>query len=710
MLPHIGSGRSFVVPHMGRLRCIVVASALCLFEMASSKERKEKIGVRSLGDASEPHKHSSAMVHLFEWSWADIAIECEEWLGPKGFTAVQVSPPTDHIDRPAWWSRYQPVTFKLQSRSGSEAAFVDMVRRCKATGVGVYVDAVLNHVAAGSGVSIVGSHYGNRSTPIWRPQDFHHLSGDTKANCAVKNYQDKYNVQRCDMLGMPDLCTGCPGVRAKMASYLRRLIDLGVAGFRIDSAKHIDSGELKQLLAEASRGRKTFWYQEVFGGVGEAVSVHMYVGNGALEYFDYSKRLAPNIRDEGKLGSMHHFGESWGLLPSDNAVVFLDNHDTQRAAAILSYRDARLYEFASIFMLAHPYGYPKIMSSFYFSTRDQGPPSHPVHGPHGLACGGNPEQIKATPGRPWVCEHRWPSLANMVGWRRSAGSNSIGAWWAHNGDSVYFCRGSVACIVFNRASSLTWKVSLTLPLPPGTYCNIIVSDNATSCPRVDVTQGGMAQIEVPPISAVALHVGSMASGAHQTHGLVPANVTRPPRTTSRPRTTGRPSPEHHPAPAPHVGSLATDASKTHKPTSATVTQPPRTTSRPSPMQHPAQSGRAKVSAQGRLRGGHVAGSPVATLIDHLANARPEEEPPSFGLEACLARASKPGGLCHRWKSKTAGKICYAYATFQCCKLNGAGRADCCALPEVQSLPKAYRKISKLRRCFANYPKETALML
>lgn len=23
-------------------------------------------------------------VHLFEWSWSDVAIECEQWLGPKG--------------------------------------------------------------------------------------------------------------------------------------------------------------------------------------------------------------------------------------------------------------------------------------------------------------------------------------------------------------------------------------------------------------------------------------------------------------------------------------------------------------------------------------------------------------------------------------------------------------------------------------------------
>lgn len=31
------------------------------------------------------------MVHLFEWKWSDIAVECERFLGPKGYAGVQVS-------------------------------------------------------------------------------------------------------------------------------------------------------------------------------------------------------------------------------------------------------------------------------------------------------------------------------------------------------------------------------------------------------------------------------------------------------------------------------------------------------------------------------------------------------------------------------------------------------------------------------------------
>lgn len=32
----------------------------------------------------------SGIVHLFEWKWDDIATECENFLGPKGYASVQV--------------------------------------------------------------------------------------------------------------------------------------------------------------------------------------------------------------------------------------------------------------------------------------------------------------------------------------------------------------------------------------------------------------------------------------------------------------------------------------------------------------------------------------------------------------------------------------------------------------------------------------------
>ena len=56
---------------------------------------------------------AGAFVHLFEWTWPDIAEECEHFLGPSGYAAVQISPPNEHrvlLGRP-WYERYQPVSY-----------------------------------------------------------------------------------------------------------------------------------------------------------------------------------------------------------------------------------------------------------------------------------------------------------------------------------------------------------------------------------------------------------------------------------------------------------------------------------------------------------------------------------------------------------------------------------------------------------------------
>src|SRR5688572_11267080 len=106
----------------------------------------------ALDQTYRPSGHAArgdVFVHLFEWKWTDIARECETVLGPAGFNAVQVSPPQEHSVQASgtWSQRYQPVSYSIErSRSGTGAEFGDMVARCAASGVEIYVDAVINHM------------------------------------------------------------------------------------------------------------------------------------------------------------------------------------------------------------------------------------------------------------------------------------------------------------------------------------------------------------------------------------------------------------------------------------------------------------------------------------------------------------------------------------------------------------------------------------
>ena len=44
---------------------------------------------------------NDTIVQLFEWPWASVASECTNVLGPKGYGAVQVSPPASSASLPS---------------------------------------------------------------------------------------------------------------------------------------------------------------------------------------------------------------------------------------------------------------------------------------------------------------------------------------------------------------------------------------------------------------------------------------------------------------------------------------------------------------------------------------------------------------------------------------------------------------------------------
>ncbi|KAL4436904.1 hypothetical protein ABPG75_004043 [Micractinium tetrahymenae] len=133
-----------------------------------------------------------------------------------------------------------------------------MVARCRAAGVEVAVDAVMNHMASALGNAPTGRAGspigpGCRSFPgLYSCQDFHHNPGDCCSNCQVDTDFDLRVLQYCD-IGLPDLATGSPYVQQQLASYLRQLADLCVTGIRVDSAKHIPAADLAAILGQAGR-------------------------------------------------------------------------------------------------------------------------------------------------------------------------------------------------------------------------------------------------------------------------------------------------------------------------------------------------------------------------------------------------------------------------------------------------------------------------
>ncbi|OEJ96516.1 carbohydrate-binding module family 20 domain-containing protein [Streptomyces thermolilacinus] len=432
---------------------------------------------------------------MFEWKFASVAKACTDTLGPAGYGYVQVSPPQERIQGPTWWTAYQPVSYRIAGPLGDRAAFKSMIDTCHAAGVKVVADSVINHMTAGSGTGTGGSSYTKYNYPgIYSATDFDNCTAE------VTNYQDRGNVQNCELVGLADLDTGEEYVRGRIAAYLNDLLSLGVDGFRIDAAKHMPAADLADIKSRLTNPN-AYWKQEAIHGAGEAVSPSEYLGSGDVQEFRYARDLKRVFTGE-KLAYLKNFGEAWGYMPSGQSGVFVDNHDTERVGDTLNYKHGANYTLASVFMLAWPYGSPDVHSGYEWTDKDAGAPN----GGHVNAC--------YTDG--WKCQHDWREIKSMVAFRNVARGQGVTNWWDNGNNAIAFGRGTKAYVAINHETGpLTGTFQTSLP--SGTYCDV------QSNTPVTVDGSGRFTATLASNAALALHVGATSCGGGG--GTTPAPVT-----------------------------------------------------------------------------------------------------------------------------------------------------------------------------------------
>ncbi len=282
-----------------------------------------------------------------------------------------------------------------------------------------------------------------------------------------------------------------------MSAYMNDLLSLGVMGFRVDAAKHMWPGDLlalvvsdylvqystraysfyvisircarqvpisvqktnvQDMLDDDKNGDRPLVYQEVIDHHTEPITMEEYFGSGKVTEFNYGSALKSCIQDQDRnFECLRDFGDAW-FINGIYAVVFVDNHDTQRNGEAMYYDDGTNgyeYKLASAFHLAHSYGLKRVMSSYYFSmlNTDAGPPGSEAD----EDCGGG-----------WVCEHRWPAIMNMVQLTNACIGHGVENYDVQ-GDVVGFSRGNCGFAVIGEAQGNSFYTGM----PDDTYCDII---------------------------------------------------------------------------------------------------------------------------------------------------------------------------------------------------------------------------------------------
>merc|ERR1712038_122665 len=413
-------------------------------------------GASATGDYTQPKcEGKQVVVHLFEWSWDSVARECEEVLGPKGYCGVQVSPPQEHIQGSEWWTRYQPVSYILTSRSGNRDQFISMVERCNAVGVNVMADLVINHMS-GHGMSGTGSggsgFDGNSLSYPAVPfgyNDFH------QPYCEIYDYNNPEEVRNCYLVSLNDLNGGTDYVRQKIADYINDLISIGVKGFRVDASKHMWPGDLEAIQDRLSDvdGERPLIYHEVIDHGTEPITMDEYTYIGKVTEFNVGSWVSC-IKNNG---FECYNGYPGDMLNGLSALAFVDNQRNHGGGGdVLTYKDDYYYKLATAFNLGHHYAFKRVMSSYDFTDTAAGPP------------GNQPGDFSQGCGNGWICEHRWSSIMNLAQFANVC-SGELVANWSIQGYALGFSRGNKGFIAMGEIDGLTFQTGL----PAGDYCDII---------------------------------------------------------------------------------------------------------------------------------------------------------------------------------------------------------------------------------------------
>lgn len=465
------------------------------------------------GCASAAPERRDTGLAMFQWTWDAIAAECPA-LGEAGIAWVLTSPPQEHVDGATagiagadgseWWWSYQPVSYAVESRLGTREQFAAMTAACADAGVDVYADAVVNHMAGvESGAGWAGTAFEHYRYPsaggqeLYGRADFHDC--DRTPDDDIDAYREPFVIQHCELSNLADLATESEHVRATIVAYLGDLLSLGVTGFRIDAAKHIDPDDVAAIVAALPEGTPII--SEVIRGAGEPVQPEQYTAFSTVWEFGWAERVGSFVHEGSARALADLSPDAYGLL-EQQARTFVVNHDTERNDTTLSYLNGAELSAATAVMLASDYGSPTLYSGYAFSDRDQGPPLEADGSVADASCTGEEHPDVVDEGgwadRAWVCQHRWPGTLELVEWRTRVVDAPV-TDTAAVGDAFTQLRGETAAFAVLLDDEPA-SVEVPVGLPDGRYCDVVVPE----CASVVEVAGGIAALELEPWQAVAL--------------------------------------------------------------------------------------------------------------------------------------------------------------------------------------------------------------
>jgi glycosidase len=408
------------------------------------------------------------------------------YLSNMGITAIWVSQPVENIysvftDGSTAYHGYWARDFKATNPYfGNFTDFQNMVNAAHAKNIKVIIDFAPNHTSPADQTNtsyaengklydngtLIGS-YSNDPTGM-----FHHNGGTDFSSLEDGIYKNLYDLA--------DLEHQNNTVDSYMKSAIKKWLDYGIDGIRMDAVKHMPMGWQKNFMDTVYGYKPVFTFGEWFLGTNEVdPNNHYFANNSGMSLLDF--RFSQKVRQVFRDGTDTMYGLDSMVSGTQTAyedvndqVTFIDNHDMDRFTKAGS--STKTTDLALVYTLTSR-GVPAI----YYGTEQY------------MTGNGDPNNRAMMTGFSNTT-NAYQIVQKLAPLRKTNPAISYGNTtqkWINNDVYVYERKfgNSVAVIAVNKNLTTSANISgLITSLPAGTYSDVL--GGLTSGNGITVGSGG----------------------------------------------------------------------------------------------------------------------------------------------------------------------------------------------------------------------------
>ena len=416
------------------------------------------------------YTNTETILHVWSWNFLTITENMKQ-IADAGFTMIQTSPVNACFSPEGgnikildekegnWYHYYQPTDWTVGNNIvGTEEQMQAMLDEARKYGIRVLVDVLPNHTAFN--IDLVTDEF--YEAVGGRDKMFH-----TYGLQGINDYNDRTQCTHQGVGGLPDVNTENPLFQKYYMEFVNKLIEMGVRGFRYDTAKHIGVHS-DPVDAEAGVTENDFW--DVATGRKEVLGVSLAIDYNDL--FVYGEVLQDrNVPEEEYASYFGQTASSYGHVlrevlakgharendlmqwyhraAPEHLTTWVESHDTYcNANESAGLTDAQIRT-GWVFLTARQNGTPLFYSRPMNSTREN------YFGDNLLGARGNDEFFH-------------PEVVAVNNFRKDMNGEVESVAFAENAETVAVSRGNKGVAVINFSGNVN-ELALATTLPDGEY-------------------------------------------------------------------------------------------------------------------------------------------------------------------------------------------------------------------------------------------------